>query len=252
VTAQGFAFGRDASLSDASQAGATSMAGVFELPVLDPLDVPPVPAYAPAAAAAQVPAGPSPEDLVAQAHAEAEAIRAQAREDGFAAGLQAAQAELQSASEALASALNSVAELRGQVADEVERGAVALGLRIAEQALSGAVEADPDRVVDAVRGALRCLTERSRVTILVNPEDMDAVRAATSDLIARLGGIETCDVQAERRVSRGGAVVRTFEGEVDATLETKLARARDVIADGFAVGRDASLGDTSQAGGTAR
>jgi flagellar assembly protein FliH len=195
-----------------------------------PPAIPVGPPEPPAPRAAAAPAGPTPEEIVAQAHAEADAIRAQAREDGFAAGLQAAQAEVAATTEALASALNSVAELRAQVADEVERGAVALGLRIAEQALGGAIDADPDRVVDAVRGALRCLTDRARVTILVNPEDMDAVRAATADLMARLGGIETCDVQAERRVSRGGAVVRTLEGEVDATLETKLARARDVIA----------------------
>jgi flagellar assembly protein FliH len=229
------------------------MAGVFELPVLDPADVPVGIVYPEATAA---PAGPSPEDIVAQAHAEAEAIRAQAREDGFAAGLQAAQAEMAGAGEVLASAIASVAELRGKVADEVERGAVALGLRIAEQALSGAVEVDPDRVVDAVRGALRCLTERARVTILVNPADIDTVRGVTADLMSRLGGIETCDVQAERRVSRGGAVVRTLEGEVDATLETKLARARDVIvselAAGFAVGRDVWRGDPNPGGGTVR
>ena len=208
------------------------MTGVFELPVLDPSEVPQVPesyAPAPAAAAAPVPAGPSPQDIVAQAHAEAEAIRAQAREDGFAAGLQAAQGELATTAEALRAALASVAELRGEVADQVERGAIALGLRIAEQALGAAIEVDPDRVVETVRGALRRLTERERVTILVNPEDLDTVRAATADLIARLGGIESCDVQAERRVSRGGAVVRTVEGEVDATLETKLLRARDVL-----------------------
>jgi flagellar biosynthesis/type III secretory pathway protein FliH len=207
------------------------MTGVFELPVLDPADVPAVPeAYAaPAPAAAAAPAGPSPEDIVAQAHAEAEAIRAQAREDGFAAGLQAAQGELATTAEALEAALASVAELRGEVSDLVERGAIALGLRIAEQALGAAIEVDPDRVVDTVRGALRRLTERERVTILVNPEDLDTVRSATAELIQRLGGIESCDVQAERRVSRGGAVVRTVEGEVDATLETKLLRARDVL-----------------------
>jgi flagellar assembly protein FliH len=203
------------------------MSGVFELPQLEPTS-PPVTAY-PTPGAPAAPVGPSPEDIVAQAHAEAEAIRAQAREDGFAAGLQAAQSELQTASEALGTALESVAALRGEVADQVERGAVALGLRIAEQAMGAAVEVDADRVVDAVRGALRRLTERERVTILVNPEDLDIVRAATAELMARLGGIDTCDVQAERRVSRGGAVVRTAEGEVDATLETKLARARDVI-----------------------
>jgi flagellar assembly protein FliH len=225
VTAEGFAFGRDVSRSDTSPAGGASTAAAFELPVLDgalPVD----PYAAPAMAA---PVGPTPEEIVAQAHAEAEAIRAQARQDGFAAGLQAAQEEMAGAFEVLASAIASAGELRNGVADEVERGAVALGLRIAEQALGGAVEVDPERVVVAVRGALRCLTERDRVTILVNPDDMDAVRAATPELMSRLGGIETCDVQAERRVSRGGAVVRTQQGEVDATLETKLERARDVI-----------------------
>ena len=202
------------------------MAGIFELPVLDP-SVPPVaaPTRAPRAAAQ----APAPQDIVAQAYAEADAIRAQAREDGFAAGLQAAQAEMSTGAEALAAALQAVTELRGEVAEQVERGAVALGLRIAEQALGAAVEVDADRVVDAVRGALRRLTERERVTILVNPADLDTVRDATAELIARLGGIDSCDVQAERRVSRGGAVVRTVEGEVDATLETKLARAREVI-----------------------
>ena len=78
-----------------------------------------------------------------------------------------------------------------------------------------------------MRGALRRLVERERVTILVNPEDLDLVRGAAGALAGELGGIEHCDVQAERRVARGGAVVRTVEGEVDATLATKLAaRAR--------------------------
>jgi len=204
------------------------VSGVFELPVLEPLSPPPPTGGAgdPRPAA---PSGPTPEEIVAQAHAEADAIRAQAREDGFAAGLQAAQAELATSAEALAAAIASVAELRDEVADQVERGAIALGLRIAEQAMGAAVEVDADRVVDAVRGALRRLLERERVTILVNPADLDIVRGATTELMSRLGGIEHCDVQAERRVSRGGAVVRTVEGEVDATLETKLSRARDVI-----------------------
>jgi flagellar biosynthesis/type III secretory pathway protein FliH len=46
-----------------------------------------------------------------------------------------------------------------------------------------------------------------------------------------LGGIEHCEVQAERRVSRGGALVRTPDGDVDARIETKLERAREVVED---------------------
>ena len=51
------------------------------------------------------------------------------------------------------------------------------------------------------------------------------MRAALDDLAAALGGIEHCEVQAERRVARGGAVVRTAEGEVDATHRDQARRA---------------------------
>jgi flagellar assembly protein FliH len=111
----------------------------------------------------------------------------------------------------------------------VEADAVDLALRIAEQAVGAAIAADPELVVEAVRGALRRLVERDRVLILVNPDDLELVRDHVGRLVGELGGIEHCEVQAERRVRPGGAIVRTSEGEVDATLETKLARAREVL-----------------------
>ncbi|HEV2786805.1 MAG TPA: FliH/SctL family protein [Solirubrobacteraceae bacterium] len=92
-----------------------------------------------------------------------------------------------------------------------------------------AAQLGDERVVDAVRGALRRLVERDRVLVLVHPDDLDCIRDHTDLLVAELGGIEHCGVEADRRVSRGGAIVRTAEGEVDATLETKLGRAREVV-----------------------
>ena len=65
--------------------------------------------------------------------------------------------------------------------------------------------------------------------MLVNPDDLELVPSAMDELVAALGGIEHCEVQAERRVGRGGAVVRTPDGEVDAGVETKLERAREVV-----------------------
>ena len=123
---------------------------------------------------------------------------------------------------------------RVAVADAVERSAVELALRIAEQAVRAAVDADPERVLDAVRGALRALVERERVLVLVNPEDLEAVRAGLAPMMDELGGVGHWEVQAERRVTRGGAVVRTADGEIDASLETKLARAREVLDDELA------------------
>jgi flagellar biosynthesis/type III secretory pathway protein FliH len=158
-----------------------------------------------------------------------DAVREQAFEEGFAAGVAQAQSQLDGPASALAAAADQLQALRTDAAASVEADAVDLALRIAEQAVGAAIAADPELVVEAVRGALRRLVERDRVLILVNPDDLELVRDHASRLVGELGGIEHCEVQAERRVRPGGAIVRTSEGEVDATLETKLARAREVL-----------------------
>jgi flagellar assembly protein FliH len=183
------------------------------------------------------PSPPLPRDTserqLAKAIAEGEQIRAQARGDGYAEGLaQGRQDGLEQATAAalsLGEALRELHELRAQMADEMEHDAIELALALASKILSGAFEAEPERVLDVVRGALRRVTERRQLVVLVNPEDLEIVSGAVGELRVQAGGIELCDVQADRRVGRGGAVVRTAEGEVDATVETQLQRARELL-----------------------
>lgn len=161
--------------------------------------------------------------------ADATSIAAEAHAAGFNAGLEAAREACTSALQALNRAVDEVNALRAETAAQVERQAVELALKIAEQALHVAVAADPELVLGAVRGALRRLVERERVLVLVNPDDLELVRETAGTLLAELGGMEHLEIQSDRRVPRGGTVVRTAEGEVDATIETKLARAREVL-----------------------
>ena len=180
---------------------------------------------------------PSPVDeaaavmsAMAQAEAQAEQLREQAKAEGFAAGRAEALEGFQPALAALAAAAEQLDEHKAAVAAELERRAVDLGLALAAKVLAGALEAEPERVVESVRGALRGLVERERIIVLVNPDDMELVRGAMDEVRASLGGIEHCEVQAERRVGRGGCIVRTPVGDVDARVETKLERAGEVVA----------------------
>lgn len=174
------------------------------------------------------------ESPLAAAQAEADAIRSAARAQGHADGLDAGLAEgraaVADAARALEAALAEVQTLRDATAEAVEREAVGLALALAEKVVAGALAVEPERVLDVVRGALRRLAERRRVTVFVHPDDLDVVRAAAAGFAAELGGIEHCEVQAERRLARGGAVVRTDEGQIDASVETQLARARELVA----------------------
>jgi flagellar biosynthesis/type III secretory pathway protein FliH len=173
------------------------------------------------------------EEVLAAAQAEAAQIRESARaagfEAGFNAGLAAADAEVKPAVAAIAAAHAQLDAERSANADAVEVAAVELALSLAEKAIGAALEVRPEHVVDVVRGGIRRLLERDRIVVLVHPDDLEIVRGATGELQSTLGGIGSLDVQAERRVVRGGAIVRTAREEVDGRIDTQLERAREAM-----------------------
>jgi flagellar assembly protein FliH len=186
----------------------------FQLPTLEPLR----PVAPMSAADAQA-------DL---AHARAAAIQ-----EGYDAGMAQAQAEVKaqfaSALAAMQSAASEMVSQRDALCDAVEPAAVSLALAGAEQIVGAALEIKPELVENAARGALRRLIERDHVIMLVNPADLDHMRGLVPEMIEQLGGIESLDVQAERRVTPGSVIVQTPKGDVDARLDTRMAQLGDVV-----------------------
>jgi flagellar assembly protein FliH len=170
--------------------------------------------------------------LLAQAMADAERIResagAEGYEQGRAAGHADGAAEIARSASALSEAAAAIESLRGEVSDAVETDAIELALALAGKILAGAFQARPELVVEIVQGALRRISDRRRITVLVNPADLEVVRDALGELTAQGSGVELCDLQSDERVAAGSAIVRTAEGEVDASVATQLERAREV------------------------
>lgn len=217
-------------MSSSTEAGAVALAAYAFEPLPELVRAVPQTALDPVAAAQEQHAASA---IVAAAEQEAIAIREQAyaagHEEGRLAGMAAAAAELEPAAAALGEALVLAREGTLARAAEVERRAAELAVGVAEKIVVQAIAVDPERVLDVVSAALRVLVERERVTLLVNPADLELVRGSVATLTATLGGIGHLEVQAERRIARGGAIVRTAQGEIDATLRGKLDRAREVL-----------------------
>jgi flagellar assembly protein FliH len=175
----------------------------------------------------------TPARILADAHTEAELIRkharAEGREEGLAQGRVEGVAQTHAAALALGEALAELRRQAEQIAQAVEREAVQLALALAAKIVAGALEVEPERVLDVVAGALRRIADRRRIVVLVDPEDLDCVSGAFAEVQAQAGGVELCEIHADRRVGRGGAIVRTLESEVDATVQTQLERAREVV-----------------------
>jgi flagellar assembly protein FliH len=175
----------------------------------------------------------TPQEVLARASAEADAIRERARAEGEAAGraqgIEQARAEAVSVLNGLAEAIRGVDNTRDELVEMLTRQAGEVSLRIAEQMVGGAFAVQPERVVEVTRAALRRLADRHRVTVLVNPEDLELVVGAVQALQSELGGIEHLDVQADRRIERGGAIAQTAYGEIDATISAQMETARELV-----------------------
>jgi flagellar assembly protein FliH len=181
---------------------------------------------------------PPPRDamarILAQAMADGERIRESARAEGYeqgrAAGHEQGMAEIANAAGALGEAVRAVEGLRVETVQTVEKDSIKLAIALSNKILMGALQARPELVVEVVQGALRRISDRRTITVLVNPADLEVVKGAVGRLTGQGSGVEVCDVQADERVEPGSAVVRTGEGEVDAGVYTQLERASEVAA----------------------
>lgn len=193
------------------------------------------------------PSNPQPRDalarMLAEAQLEAEQIREQARAEGYAEGRNAGHeygaSEMDLATRALGEAMQDIESLRVELVAAIEHDAIQLGLQLAEKILGGTRQLPSERILETVQGGLRRVTDRRKIAVLVNPAELEAVSSAIAELTTGGSGVELCDIQPDERVEPGGAIVRTAEGEVDASVGTQLERAREVVAAALAAERAA-------------
>jgi flagellar assembly protein FliH len=150
-------------------------------------------------------------------------------DEGLAAGRALAEAELEPLRAALVAAAAALGAARDDVIALTEARAVELGVILAQKILATALEIDPRHLLSVVEGALRHLVDKDEVVLEVNPADVALVQAEIGSLDASAGGPKSVAVVGERRVSRGGCIVRTREGEIDARIDTQLERAAELL-----------------------
>jgi flagellar assembly protein FliH len=175
-------------------------------------------------------------ELVEVARQQAERIAGEARsegyETGYAEGRATAERETADLLAFAESAVREVAETRQQLLDDAEPALVRLAIQVAEKVLQAKLELEPERVADVLRGALRKAYVRNRLTVVCNPDDIALIEAATPSLHEAVGTLGNLELVGDRRIKRGGVIVRTDAGDVDATLDAQLTRLREVMLGG--------------------
>jgi flagellar assembly protein FliH len=173
---------------------------------------------------------PSPaQDLIDHAAEREEAAYERGRHEGE----NALREQLISQRNEMASLLNGVIEsLRNtipQLVQETENALIQLALESAQKIVAG-MPIDPNVVDAVVREALQQVEDNTEVTVQLHPEDLALIQKHKSDVLKTASGVKPLQFAASAEVTRGGCLVRTRFGIIDARRETKLDQLRDAIA----------------------
>lgn len=91
-----------------------------------------------------------------------------------------------------------------------------------------------DLVLEATREGLSLLGEASRITLRVHPQEMSVVRERVEQLVKQRDRLIHIDVVADAHADRGGCVLESEIGNVDASIETQLGALQAAIEQGLA------------------
>lgn len=193
--------------------------------------VPAFPAAGPAQSVAAVPAEPPLQDhrtvqtILEQQHRIHELERLvdqrarEAYDQGHAAGLEQGRASVESAIARFAKAVEDLAGLRRRVRAEAEEDAVRLSLAVARKILHREVTIDPESLLGLVKAALQRVDARELNRLRLNPEDIPPLERH----LAKLGLPPRLEVVADPSLERGGVILETDRGQLDASIDTQLA-----------------------------
>jgi flagellar assembly protein FliH len=122
--------------------------------------------------------------------------------------------------ELMQGALTSLQKAVPQVIRDTETMVVSLALEVARKLVCD-MPINAEMVAAAVRDALAHAEGSAQVTVRLHPADLELLQASGSPLLTTVEGSNSCRFLSSMEVSRGGCMVETRFGTIDARRETK-------------------------------
>jgi flagellar assembly protein FliH len=158
----------------------------------------------------------------------AEEARRNGRETGYADGVAEVHASMAEMIATLGEIVEAARAERHALLASAEPELVRLAVGIAERVLHQQIALDTGVVVEMARAAIARIVDRERITVRVNPADIEQMRGHRDELLA-LGDVKNMRVIEDQRVDRGGVILETDAGSIDAKISTQLAEVRKIL-----------------------
>lgn len=173
------------------------------------------------------------ERIIQESNVEKENIKATAHQDGYKEGHEQGflegQNEVNRLVERVHKIVESVMVRREEILCETEQQIVELVLLMTRKVVKIISENQKTVVLSNVLAALKKIRTRGNITLRVNTEDLKLTTAHVDEFIKRIENVNGISVIEDSSVDRGGCIVETDFGAIDARISSQLAELESKI-----------------------
>jgi flagellar assembly protein FliH len=147
------------------------------------------------------------------------------REVGFKKG----QGEVRRLIDRLGTIVGKAIDIREEILAASEKQMVEMILIIARKVIKDEIIERKEIVLNNIREALKRIKDRDRVDIRVNFQDLELTTQHKDELIKLMESLRKVNIYEDSRVDRGGVIIETDVGAIDARISTQLKEIEEAI-----------------------
>ncbi len=171
--------------------------------------------------------------IVAEAQAQHDKLVSDARQEGFEQGskegYEKGSAEVDRLIERMHKILEAVMQRREEILQDTESQIVELVILMARKVIKILSENQKNVIMSNTVAALRKVKTRGNVTLRVNIEDVKLTTANANAFIQHIENVQGITVQEDSSVEKGGCIVETDFGAIDARISSQLTELENKI-----------------------
>jgi flagellar assembly protein FliH len=150
--------------------------------------------------------------------------------EGEKSGMAMAEQKMETIMKSHAEAILEIGRMKSSLYAQVEKEVVKLAIEVAKKIIHREIQVDPDIIQTLIRVTLANVAAKNPVTIRVNPVDFNYIserQAALSQSEAK-----NISIVPDKSIERGGCLVETDCGDIDARLEEKFREVEHAFFEG--------------------
>ncbi len=140
------------------------------------------------------------------------------REEGYKEG----QAEVMRLVDRLGTIISTAVDIRDDIIRASEKLMTDMILMIARKVIKDEIVERREVVINNIKEAIIRVKDRDRIDIRVNFADLDMTTAHKDELIRMMESLKKVNIYEDSRVDRGGCIIDTDVGAIDARISTQL------------------------------